>query len=816
MSLSTSSFYNPADTSDGEDVRKAWASELVGRILTHDGTYDEYMNLFVPCSEPYQRDVNLGNPFESYRPKPGRGVVSYPDVVKGLNALVANFGDAKLTFVDSHAVELLFPFRAFHKSHHVSYPDITASFPGKALTKNEVAQLQWENISLIIQVKPEKGQDPFVEDKTGAAHTDTLIQVTRNARNLMLTHGLLAAYVVGIYGTVVRIARFDHTAAVVSQPFDIHIQPHILQRFLWHFTHPVVDGPTVGWDSTVRRLDEGDKAWVKKWLDHFHEPTGQLEQDIVHGRRAWVFDERTETMSPWILYKPVNINARFFSRATSVWRVLEDTRVHDKETGLLVDAANAAPPRVRILKDSWRQVVRRSEASFYRRLADRIPEDLRQGLTKLECGADLGQWEVRQWEQWSPDVSYMDGKRDMRLSPDTPASTSLPRSSPYPLPLPFHQTFSWSIIRGTEMTYRERSHMRFVMADVGKPITKFKRTRDLIIAFRDAIIGHKLACQAGILHRDISVGNILIVDKEEGSRFKGFIHDFDYSSMMEDIPELIDYDDDVDDDEDDSVWEPGDPVTLVVPCDLVQKERYGTYYFMSIDMLEGKSDFVHGPRHDLESFYWVLLWVIFRHTVHTLGQSICEDVFLCGDDRHARALKYDWLTNNEKLKIANNVPLSRLLRRFRALVRGQLHTETGLDHDAVLEIFEEALNADGWPTVDEFVEYTLPDPPKSQCIMQPVVPIPPGGAPKVPSLAESMQRSTAVSLQHARGGSGTRVVHSALGSVITSATSSARGTKRRKDDTSATEDQAIAGSSRRGERAYKGRRSSHTSGTPSL
>ena len=65
--------------------------------------------------------------------------------------------------------------------------------------------------------------------------------------------------------------------------------------------------------------------------------------------------------------------------------------------------------------------------------------------------------------------------------------------------------------------------------------------------------GHQLACdEAGILHRDISVGNILIVDNPGSSQFTGFIHDFDYSSMEEEIPhggKPRDYSDDDDNDE---------------------------------------------------------------------------------------------------------------------------------------------------------------------------------------------------------------------------------------------------------------------------
>ena len=43
--------------------------------------------------------------------------------------------------------------------------------------------------------------------------------------------------------------------------------------------------------------------------------------------------------------------------------------------------------------------------------------------------------------------------------------------------------------------------------------------------------------RAGILHRDVSVNNILIVDEpEDQASFAGFIHDFDYSWMSRKPP----------------------------------------------------------------------------------------------------------------------------------------------------------------------------------------------------------------------------------------------------------------------------------------
>ena len=43
--------------------------------------------------------------------------------------------------------------------------------------------------------------------------------------------------------------------------------------------------------------------------------------------------------------------------------------------------------------------------------------------------------------------------------------------------------------------------------------------------------------RAGVLHRDVSIGNVFIVDDEEDQdEFSGFLHDFDYSSMSRDPP----------------------------------------------------------------------------------------------------------------------------------------------------------------------------------------------------------------------------------------------------------------------------------------
>ncbi|EPS97689.1 hypothetical protein FOMPIDRAFT_1081812, partial [Fomitopsis schrenkii] len=68
--------------------------------------------------------------------------------------------------------------------------------------------------------------------------------------------------------------------------------------------------------------------------------------------------------------------------------------------------------------------------------------------------------------------------------------------------------------------------MRLVMKTVGRPLSSFKSTKEMVTAIRDAIIGHKLAFLAGLIHRDLSDGNVMIHD---GDLFSGFLLDLDYA-----------------------------------------------------------------------------------------------------------------------------------------------------------------------------------------------------------------------------------------------------------------------------------------------
>ncbi|KAI0706437.1 hypothetical protein C8Q76DRAFT_771081 [Earliella scabrosa] len=622
---------------------------------------------------------------------------------------------------------MTFPFDGFTKQHAKSSPDMCASFPGEQVSEEEQAHMPWRKVSFGLEVKADRGQNPF--SRTGGTHAKTAVQLARNGRNLMLANGALASFVVGIYSDIALVVRFDHASAIVSPCFNIREEPHLLQRFMWHFTHPLVGDSVVGCDPTVRSLDSDDREWVAQQLRDAGVANVDAELVEFHkGRRVEVPSGPNGATTPYINFRLLDVNGRLFSRATCVWRTIEDTRIRGPDGKLVDDPERTETPKVRIMKEAWRQLVRNSEATFYERLSSTIPENERVGLPRLVCGGDLGQLEVLEWEKTSPNARCMDGERDLRLPPeDSPSnsqgSSAGQASSPdtSTLPYPQHQTFSWTLGQDKAFTYRERSHMRFVIDDVGRPLTTAKNTKELVTALRDAIIGHKLAwTKAGVLHRDVSIGNVLLVDGNGEARFVGFLHDFDYSSMMDAPPQNTESEpedgeveaDDLpfsEDPEDVDGLESGGAVVIAV--DDLRKERtseliglvQGTFYFMATEILEERV--VHHVRHDLESFHWVLLWAVIRHTAHSYSLKEAQGVFIFGEDQAAAGRKRLWFErDSRRFNIPGNKPLVKLLQDFGMLAYKSLGSllvpPQYMTYDDVLKIFNDALDSPGWPKDD--------------------------------------------------------------------------------------------------------------------
>ncbi|CAH0019280.1 unnamed protein product [Clonostachys rhizophaga] len=140
---------------------------------------------------------------------------------------------------------------------------------------------------------------------------------------------------------------------------------------------------------------------------------------------------------------------------------------------------------------------------------------------------------------------------------------------------------------------KNRVHRRIVLRDFGKPIYKASSRVSLLSALEACIEGHEsLRSKAGILQRDISINNLMINEDEENPSWRAFLIDLDLAIKEQ---------------------HEGDSGA---------REKTGTMPFMSIGVLLGEQ---HSFMHDLESFFWVLLWICTHYDGPHRGRVLHED-----------------------------------------------------------------------------------------------------------------------------------------------------------------------------------------------
>ncbi|RTE68179.1 hypothetical protein BHE90_017444, partial [Fusarium euwallaceae] len=106
----------------------------------------------------------------------------------------------------------------------------------------------------------------------------------------------------------------------------------------------------------------------------------------------------------------------------------------------------------------------------------------------------------------------------------------------------------------------------------------------LLAAFERCIEGHESLHRAGLLHRDVSINNLMINEDDDNPSWPAFVIDLDLA-----------------------IKESRETASGA-------KGKTGTRAFMAIGALLGEQ---HSFMHDLESFFWVLFWIC----IHYDGQG---------------------------------------------------------------------------------------------------------------------------------------------------------------------------------------------------
>ncbi|KAK1837761.1 hypothetical protein CCHR01_19617 [Colletotrichum chrysophilum] len=346
-------------------------------------------------------------------------------------------------------------------------------------------------------------------------------------------------------GPLMRVWAFDRLGAIASEQLNInkdglHFVSTVL-GFLW------MDEEALGFDPTVEISDNNRFININR--------NGSTERIIIDGV---------------ILRAPC-----VAGRAATCWKAHPEGH---PETPL-------------VIKDSWQYPERDEEGDLLREVMDKDVVNVaryyhHETVQVHETDDDI--WSnIRHSLDVTAATNYRPGRqmRPSNMAKDTMrkgrSSTSRKRPSSQTdsiLP-PSKRSCSMSPTKATS-TPPNRVHRRIILRDYGKPIYKASSRSALLTALVGCIEGHESLYKAGILHRDISINNLMINEDSGNPSWPAFLIDLDLA-----------------------IREPREGASGA-------KGKTGTRAFMAIGALLGEK---HSFMHDLESFFWVLFWICIHY-----------------------------------------------------------------------------------------------------------------------------------------------------------------------------------------------------------
>ncbi|KAI0741133.1 hypothetical protein C8Q76DRAFT_609013 [Earliella scabrosa] len=419
----------------------------------------------------------------------------------------------------------------------------------------------WAAVDVPIELKPDDAKDdPFDDDAkdfepTSGHRKENLGQILSYCALVCAKQHRTHLFTAIIFGNMARLVRWDRAGVVVTRKFNYVENPHMLGRFFWRIAR--LCDTQRGYDPTAtflvteseeyramtRRADEPRKIGKHAYQEHARRLFKALLANLAERWKLKVGDGPTARY--FLTGNPHFIASGLAGRGTRGYVAL--------------DCDDLDGPFV-FLKDCWRVVAERikPEGETLEVLNDPATGKI-EGIPTLVCHGDVeDQVTISQdvWQEQNP---------------------------------------------GEKCRLKTHRHYRIVVKEVGLPMSYFRNGKELVYLLAGCINAHLGAYKKGIIHRDISTGNVLIFIEEfvdEHGKFKtvrnGMLTDWELSKHVDD---------------DDGPRQP---------------DRTGTWQFLSALILDNLGKDVE-ITDEMESFLHLLIWFAVRflpHNCHDVGQFV--------------------------------------------------------------------------------------------------------------------------------------------------------------------------------------------------
>ncbi|KAI0090942.1 hypothetical protein BDY19DRAFT_932555 [Irpex rosettiformis] len=405
----------------------------------------------------------------------------------------------------------------------------------------------WNKNGLIVEFKKGEGEDPFYSleqaktnnsiEKVNPASITTLGQLSGYAREAFLHQHRTHLFMLFIAGNTARFIRWDRAGAVVSAPSDYVEDSKPLAQFFWSYNK--MSPAQRGWDMTVQKPSSAEVQQLQRAINDWITRHGGVE-DL---KRRFPGAELTLD-EDYPVYKLV-IEPEFGKRQVLV---IQRPFMHSYD---LVGSAtrtyfaySQTEKEVLFYKEGWRVEAEKgtSEATAYKHLSEHnVPHtptvfcagDVRVGGELIRTESNV--WARKTEAEWYVTCSALQ-------------------------PRVLHR----------------------IVQRLYYPVQWLLSSREFVTVMRDCTIASEKSFEIGLLHRDISIGNVMANFEDDGKTFvEGILNDWDHFGYVSSNNQVRSI------------------------------HRSGTWPFMSIEILRNPN-VRHSIRDEMQSIFWVFLYGTFR------------------------------------------------------------------------------------------------------------------------------------------------------------------------------------------------------------